>query len=200
MKTRTALIAAGLKLFADRTVGEVSVDSITQHAGVAKGSFFNHFGDKREFASVVAKEICRDIEARIRLANLEVTDPALRVARGIFCLVEFAFNQRHAARNFARINIMNADAALAVNAGVRADVTLGVRKKRFKLTSAEAGTICVTGTALRLLASIVAKEPKFDQAVSVSVDATTVLLTGMGIESNEARCLSRTAAISLIAE
>ena len=46
-ETRTQLLDAARLLFIARGVEQVSIDAITRSAGVAKGSFYNHF-DSRE--------------------------------------------------------------------------------------------------------------------------------------------------------
>jgi AcrR family transcriptional regulator len=199
LKTRAALLAAGLKLLADRPIDGISVDDIVRHAGVAKGSFFNHFADKDDFALAVAAEIRNGVEAKIAVANRDVGDPALRVAQGICCFVQFALAERSAAKIFARIHLSSVGADHPLNAGVRADVALGVGKKRFALASVEAGVVCVVGVAQGLLASVIAKKAKRDEARSLSIDVLTVLLTGFAIETKEARRLASFAALSLIA-
>lgn len=47
METRRLLLEAGRSLFIEHGVEQVSIDAITSAAGVAKGSFYNHF-DSRE--------------------------------------------------------------------------------------------------------------------------------------------------------
>ena len=199
LKTRAALLATGLKLLADRPIDGISVDDIVHHASVAKGSFFNHFADKDDFAFAVAAEIRRGVEAKIAVANRGVDDPALRVAQGICCFVQFALTERPAAKIFARVHMPRVGADHPLNSGVRADVALGVGEKRFVLTSVEAGVICVIGVAQGLLASVITKRPKRDDARTLSIDVLTILLTGFAIEAKEARRLASFAARSLIA-
>jgi len=45
-RTTDALLAAAETLFAERSVGEVTVEQIASRAGVAVGSVYNHFGSK----------------------------------------------------------------------------------------------------------------------------------------------------------
>ena len=198
LKTRAALLAAGLKLLADHHIDGISVDDIVRQAGVAKGSFFNHFADKDDFALVVAAEIRNGVEAKIAVANRDVGDPALRVAQGICCFVQFALTDRAGAKIFARVHMSSVGADHPLNAGVRSDVALGVGNKRFALASVEAGVICVIGVAQGLLASVIAKKAKRDDARALSIDVLTVLLTGFALEVREARRLATLAAASLI--
>ena len=56
-RTRAALLDAGLDLLADRPIDAIAIDELVAAAGVAKGSFFNHFGDKYGFANAIAEAI-----------------------------------------------------------------------------------------------------------------------------------------------
>lgn len=47
--TRDALIDAGLRLAETTGIAGMSVNRVVQEAGVAKGSFFHHFGDRSGF-------------------------------------------------------------------------------------------------------------------------------------------------------
>ena len=53
VETRMALLAAGQKLLAERPIDALAIDEIVQTAGVAKGSFYNHFEDKDAFAFAI---------------------------------------------------------------------------------------------------------------------------------------------------
>ena len=198
LKTRAALLAAGLKLLADRHIDGISVDDIVRQAGVAKGSFFNHFADKDDFALAVAADDSKRRRGQDRRRQSGRGDPALRVAQGICCFVQFALTDRSGAKIFARVHMSSVGADHPLNAGVRSDVALGVGNKRFALASVEAGVICVIGVAQGLLASVVAKRAKRDDARALSIDVLTVLLTGFALEVREARRLATLAAASLI--
>lgn len=57
-RTMDALIAAAQEMFSDRSVDEVTVEEIGQHAGVAVGSIYNNFGSKEGlYAAVVARAL-----------------------------------------------------------------------------------------------------------------------------------------------
>ena len=63
--TRSALLAAAEELFGLRGFAGVSVDEITARAGVAKGTFYNHFADKADLAHHLALEIRAGMRERI---------------------------------------------------------------------------------------------------------------------------------------
>src|ERR1700739_881131 len=67
-KTRQALIDAGLRL-ADRTgLAGLSVNLIVQEAGVAKGTFFHHFGDRASYLLALHREFHERLAAQVQAA------------------------------------------------------------------------------------------------------------------------------------
>jgi AcrR family transcriptional regulator len=47
-KTRTKLLKAALEVFSEYGVDAATIDDITERADLGKGTFYRHFGDKRE--------------------------------------------------------------------------------------------------------------------------------------------------------
>lgn len=47
------LLAAGLALFMEQGYNATGIQQLTEHAGVPKGSFYNHFASKEAFAAAV---------------------------------------------------------------------------------------------------------------------------------------------------
>lgn len=60
---REQLLLAGEKAFAKAAYEDVSVDDITERAGVAHGLFFHYFGSKRKFfVELLRREAARDLQ------------------------------------------------------------------------------------------------------------------------------------------
>jgi AcrR family transcriptional regulator len=73
-KTRAALVDAGLRL-AERTgLSGLSVNLIVAEAGVAKGTFFHHFGDRASYLLALHREFHDRLTAAIRAA-IDGMDP-----------------------------------------------------------------------------------------------------------------------------
>jgi AcrR family transcriptional regulator len=102
-KTREALIAAGRRLFAERPVDAVAIDDIVQEAGVAKGSFYNHFADKDALVRAITRAIRSGLETDVAAANADIADPAVRTVRGICVYLRFAARQPEPASALLRI-------------------------------------------------------------------------------------------------
>ena len=63
--TRTALIDAGRRLFAERGYAGVGTEQIVREAGVTRGALYHHFAGKRELLAAVYEQIERELAARL---------------------------------------------------------------------------------------------------------------------------------------
>ena len=55
---------AGRALFVERPAEQVSIESITEKAGVAKGSFYNHFATREALFEELIQVTLQDLLAR----------------------------------------------------------------------------------------------------------------------------------------
>ena len=62
MRTRSALMGAGQRLFAEKNIDGVTIDEIVDAADVAKGSFYNHFDGKESLADAIVELVQADCE------------------------------------------------------------------------------------------------------------------------------------------
>ncbi len=72
--TRERLLASGRTLYAEHGLHAVTTHDIAAHAGVAAGTFYLHFKDKRELFRVIAEQTIALLRERL--------DAATRTARG----------------------------------------------------------------------------------------------------------------------
>ena len=122
MRTRSALLAAGFELLAERPIDAIAIDDIVARAGVAKGSFFNHFTDKQGFANAIGKAVRGMVEERVGAANAGIVDPAERLAGGMRVAVDFALTQRKQAIVMLRGLELSTSLDHELNRGIRADI------------------------------------------------------------------------------
>jgi TetR/AcrR family transcriptional repressor of nem operon len=99
-RTRAALVGAGLRLAESRGLAGLSADRVVSEAGVAKGTFFHHFGDRaaylvelhRSFHDRIAEEVragAADLPRgrdRLLAATMTYLDACLR-QRGVRALL-----------------------------------------------------------------------------------------------------------------
>ncbi len=123
-RTRLALLLAGFELLAERPIDAIAIDDIVARAGVAKGSFFNHFTDKPGFAQALGETVRRDLELRVGAANQGIADPVLRLAGGMREAVRFARDEPERATVMLRGLEQATARDHALNAGIRSDLAL----------------------------------------------------------------------------
>jgi AcrR family transcriptional regulator len=186
-RTREALLAAGLRLFAERPVDAVPIDDIVGAAGVAKGSFFNHFRDKQHFADVVAAGVRQEIEASIAGANAGVTDPLTRLCGGMLMAVDFALRAPVRARVMLRSHPVATARDHPLNAGLRQDIEAAAAAGLTRPEAREAGLLFWLGACNMLVANVT--ERGFDRPAAAARMADVMLmgLTGLGVDEAAAR-------------
>jgi AcrR family transcriptional regulator len=184
-RTRDSLLLAGRALFAQRPVESVSIDDLVVAAKVAKGSFYNHFEDRDALARTVAGEIRALLNDRVKRLNDDVTDPALRVARGLATFFRFAVEEPEGAMALAKIHGPDSAPAASHNAPVVDDLARGIATGRFRIPTLEAGLMLIVSVGMAGLMRIV-REP--GEAVAISITQQLVMLTlrGLGVTDAEA--------------
>jgi len=85
---RAQLLAAGLALFAEKGYESTSIDAVAQRAGVAVGSFYQHFRNKRQLLLVLMDQLLEG------LARLDLRPQgASSIRAGLRSLLRGAFSQ-----------------------------------------------------------------------------------------------------------
>ena len=186
-RTRAALIEAAQQILAASDRGDASIQEITELAGVAQGSFYNHFASKDELfdtAIMVTMEAHADL---LESVTTGLTDPLEVYVVGI----------RYTGRLAAQLPVMR---ALIVRTGLRlvtADFGLTPRALRDLSAARDAGRVRVDdlartqaiigGMMLGLFAYIEA-HPEADAAAASDDLARSVLLL-LGMDHAEAEAV-----------
>ena len=185
-RTRQALLAAGLDLLVDRPIDAIPIDDIVAAAGVAKGSFFNHFADKPAFGTAVAAYVRSLLEARVAATNQGVTDPVERLANGMLVAARFALAERKPTIVMLR-GLSEATAHdNALNAGVRADLTLCVAAGVTRPEAGASGVLYWLGLCQVLMTHVAERQPSRAAAADRLRDMLVLGLTGIGVTPERA--------------
>jgi AcrR family transcriptional regulator len=198
-RTRDALVQAGRRLFAGRPVETVSIDELVLAAGVAKGSFYNHFADRDALAHSVAGEIRAELDARVELVNAGIADPALRLARGLAVYFRYGVDEPSGAASMARIHGPEADVESPENRLVVADLKDGIAQARFLIPTLEVGLMLVLALGMAGLLRVV-REPSPTVVVSITQQLVMVALRGLGVPGDEAGQIAAQAADAVVRE
>lgn len=193
-RTRAALLAAGFDLLAERPIDAIAIDDIVARAGVAKGSFFNHFTDKPGFASAIGAEVRRTLEGMVDRANAGVTDPVARLAGGMMVAVRFAF----AERKQAIVMLRGLEASTArnheLNRGIRSDIDGLIAAGMARPEAATSGVRFWLSVCQVAMLNVIERRPTRADAAQRMAEMLVLGLTGLGVPEARARAMAREAA------
>ncbi|MEU5760126.1 TetR/AcrR family transcriptional regulator [Nocardia sp. NPDC047648] len=75
MRTRAALMQSGRLALGSGLAGRLGIADLTRDAGIATGSFYNHFGSKDELFDAVIAEVIEDLVRILDTAAAGIDDP-----------------------------------------------------------------------------------------------------------------------------
>ena len=181
-RTRSALLMAGLNLLVDRPIDAIPIDDIVLAAGVAKGSFFNHFADKHAFGAAIAGAVRAGLEAQIDATNLGVGNPIERLANGMCVAAEFALVERSQTIVMLR-GMSNATVQQnALNRGVAADISACVAARLTRSEARSSGVLYWLGLCQILMVNIVEDNLSRSEMVKRLAEMLVLGLCGLGVE------------------
>lgn len=185
-RTRAALIGAGLDLMVERPIDAIPIDDFVARAGVAKGSFFNHFLDKQAFADAVASEVRLELEAQVALANSDIVDPVERIAGGMRVAAEYALN--HPKRTAVLLRSQDSSTARdhPLNKGLKEDIDAACKLGLLREEAAASGLLYWLGLCQVLMINLVERMPSRSEAKERLADMMVLGLTGLGIPAARA--------------
>jgi AcrR family transcriptional regulator len=193
-RTRSSLLAAGRKLFAEHPIDAVAVDDIVAAANVAKGSFYNHFVDKDALLEAIVLDIRDGIERRITVVNGAVDDPAARITRAL-CVYAGVAGDNLALGQILLRNDPTGSGREPLHVGLHRDLTDGLHAGRLVIPSIEAGLLYVVGLGHSLLHAAVVRR---HAAISDAQQLCSLMLRGLGLSETEAQLIAAQAADDII--
>lgn len=196
-RTRSALLAAGFDLLAERPIDAIAIDDIVNRAGVAKGSFFNHFIDKRGFGQAIAAEVRRTLEARVDTANADVADPVERLIGGLRVAIEFALEDRTRAIIMLRGLETATGTNHELNRGIRADLDRLVQAGLARPEAARSGVRFWLGLCQIAMLNTIERSPGRADAAERMREMAVLGLTGLGVGEARAQVAAKEAATRL---
>ncbi|WP_285713826.1 TetR/AcrR family transcriptional regulator [Erythrobacter oryzae] len=180
-RTRAALIAAGLDLLAARPIDAIAIDEVVAAAGVAKGSFFNHFADKHAFAAAVAAEVRAEVEAEVTKANSGRSDAVARIAGGMAVAAGYALRQPRRARVLLRDQSVAAAADHPLNRGLRADIDAARAAGHLRAEAATSGVAYWLGLCQVVMILLAESRPAPAEAQARLGEMLAMGLAGLGV-------------------
>jgi AcrR family transcriptional regulator len=186
------LLDAGMDLLARRPVDAISVDELVVAAGVAKGSFFNHFEDKSAYAAAIYAAVRGELEAAVDSANAEVTDPLARLSGGMIAAAWFALSKPKRFAVMVRTASGMTFSNHPLNIGLAKDLRMCVRAGLIRADSQRNGVAFWIGCCQTLMIAVVEQRASPERALDLLSDMLVLGLSGLGAdESAIARIVDR---------
>lgn len=198
-RTRAAMLAAGFDLLAERPIDAIAIDEVVARAGVAKGSFFNHFTDKPGFANAIGAAVRAELEERVTAANRDVTDPVARLAGGMRVAVDFALTQRKRAIVMLRGLELSTGIDHELNRGIRADIEGVLAAGLARREAARSGVRYWLGLCQIAMLNAIERRPERAIAAERLREMLVLGLCGLGIAEDAAQAAARDQAALLAA-
>lgn len=190
-RTRKALISAGFELLAERPIDAVPIDDVVAKAGVAKGSFFNHFSDKHAFAEVIAADVRLELEEQVALANSGVLDPIARIAGGMRIGAEFAVRNPKRTLVLLRSHGTSTMRSHPLNKGLVEDFEAACSQGLLRPEAQDSGVLYWLGLCQVLMTNLIERQLR-GRTVDRRVEDMIILgLTGLGVAQVAASKLAR---------
>ncbi|HQV04580.1 MULTISPECIES: TetR/AcrR family transcriptional regulator [unclassified Novosphingobium] len=196
-RTRAALLSAGFELLAQRPIDAIAIDDIVTRAGVAKGSFFNHFSDKHGFANAIGAAVRDEVEQRVGAANAGVTDPAERLAGGMRVAVDYALTERERAIVMLRGLELSTGLDHDLNRGIRADIEALVAAGLARPEAARSGMRFWLGLCNVAMLNVIERQPPRDDAAERLREMLVLGLCGLGVDPLRAQQVADASAARL---
>lgn len=189
-RTRAALISAGFDLLSAKPIDGIPIDEVVARAGVAKGSFFNHFTDKQAFAEAIAAEVRLQVEEQVTRANVGVIDPIERIATGMRVCAAFALSDPKRTSVLLRSHGSFTARAHPLNKGLVEDINAACAAGLLRSEARDGGVLFWLGLCQILMLNLVERRPDPESAQCRIGDMIVLGITGLGIDAARAAALA----------
>jgi len=196
-RTRAALLAAGFELLAERPIDAIAIDDIVARAGVAKGSFFNHFTDKAGFAAELGAAVRKELELLVTAANAGVSDPVARLAGGMRVALEFALTERKRCIVMLRGLELSTGLNHRLSQGIRADIEALSAAGLARPEAASSGVRFWLGLCQIMQLNAIERNLSRGDAAERLREMLVLGLTGLGVPQDRALATAEEAAAAL---
>ena len=189
-RTRAALLEAGLELMVERSIDVIPIDDLVEAAGVAKGSFFNHFSDKTNFAAAIALEVRADIEEKIYAANRNIDNPLARLARGMLEAARYALTKRRESIALLRFSSDTSTRDHPMNRGIGEDIAECIDAGFFRKEAKETGVLFWLGLCHAVMVNMIEKDFSRQEAAARLNQMLILGMTGLGADEETATMIA----------
>ena len=187
-RTRRRLLDAGHRLIADHGVAALRIAEITEEAGVAIGSFQNHFASKDELVEAVIVEAVQALAAQIvEGPDSADQEPAAVAIAALRKFVRLAYEDPAFCRLLVNLSHSEKVFVAAIRPYAQTALTRAVAAGAFKIADVDLAVTFIVAGALAVIRRIL--EGHLGSDADVHLARATLL--GFGVSCEDAERLSR---------
>jgi AcrR family transcriptional regulator len=185
-RTRAILLGAAKRVFSESPVEDVNVDDIVAAAGVAKGTFYNHFRDFDALLATIGAELATEFDALLQPQRTGFQRPLERLAWGQFAFLRKAETEPGWGRLVRHARFTEDGAAASVRAHLATDLEEARRTGALDLFETAFALRLVLAMAMEFLGEL-AESPRDAPKAAGMVEA---ILRALGVASDEAAAIT----------
>lgn len=148
-RTRAQIVEAGLMLLAERPPEALTVDTIVETAGVAKGTFYYHFQSIDELVAAVGAKLADSFDELLAPSRLDEPDPIVRMSFAFTKFLEKALDEPV----WARVVVRSAQVPAGldhIREHLKADLAEAIAHGRLSIQNVELAADIVIGIWLQV--------------------------------------------------
>lgn len=181
-RTRESMIEAALELIRERGVQKPTIDDFIEAAGVARGTFYNHFRTKEELIQAASAFVADSIDALITPLFRGSQDPGQRISIAIRQFIRVSRDRP----SWGWVLVQSLPGANAgwseeMRRGVLADIRKGQRSGRFHIPSVQSAAALGIGALAMAIRTVLVERTPADFAESIAA----MTLRAMGMDPEE---------------
>ncbi len=180
-RTRSQILEAAAMLLAERPVAAVTVDSVVEAAGVAKGTFYYHFQSMDELAAAVGAKLAKSFDELLAPTMRGLTDPIARLSFAFTKFLDKAMAEPAWARLVVRSTDSPAEFGPGIRAHLRADIADAIAAGRMSVEDPDLGADFVIGIWLEVTRGALERRP----AANLADQALAAVLRALGATREE---------------
>jgi AcrR family transcriptional regulator len=198
LRTREAILNAATELLAVKPIEAISINELVALAGVAKGSFYNHFPEKDSLANLASTHIRKQYQRKIMALNAGITDPASQIVRGICSFIQTSIENPRLAAVLLRGDDWITAGNHPLNEYIQHSIEAGINQKIFLERTRHHGIILILGTSRISIMRLLTDKPSINDIRILAIETNVLILCGFGMAYESALELSQQASEAII--
>ena len=198
LRTREAILSAATELLAIKPIEAISINELVALAGVAKGSFYNHFPEKDSLANLASTHIRKQYQRKIMALNAGIENPASQIVRGLCSFIQTSIENPRLAAVLLRGDDWITAGNHPLNEYIQHSIEAGINQKIFLERTRHHGIILILGTSRISIMRLLTDKPSINDIRLLAIETNVLILCGFGMAYESALELSQQASEAII--